>query len=140
MLIRLVYASRTVGMLTPLDVKSIVQASVRNNARIGVTGALLLANGVFLQCLEGDRLAVNALYHRILLDPRHKEPAILDFGEIDARLYTGWSMGLVTATEANRQIFLKYSPGPEFDPYPMRPSALQALFAELVTQARVVPG
>lgn len=138
MLIRLIYASRSTGALTPADVKDIVRSSQRNNAPLGVTGALLLSNGIFLQCLEGDHLAVNALYHRILLDARHREPAILQFTEIEQRLYGGWSMGLVPTTEANQALMLKYSPRAEFDPYEMRPGALDALFAELVAQARVL--
>jgi Sensors of blue-light using FAD len=138
MLIRLIYASRTNGAITPVDVKDIVRTSRRNNAGLGVTGALMLSNGIFLQCLEGDHLAVNALYHRILLDTRHREPAILQFTDIDQRLYGGWNMGLVPTTEANQAVMLKYSPRAEFDPYAMRPRALEALFAELVTLARVL--
>jgi hypothetical protein len=138
MLIRLIYASRTNGAITPVDVKDIVRTSRRNNAGLGVTGALMLSNGIFLQCLEGDHLAVNALYHRILLDTRHREPAILQFTDIDQRLYGGWNMGLVPTTEANQAVMLKYSPRAEFDPYEMRPRALEALFAELVTLARVL--
>jgi hypothetical protein len=138
-LIRLIYASRTAGVLAPLDVHDIVQRSQRNNRKLGVTGALLLSNGIFLQCLEGDHIAVNALYHRILLDKRHHEPAILSFSEIDQRLYGAWSMGLVTSTEANQRIFLKYSPQAEFDPYQIRGTALNALFAEMVEHARLLP-
>jgi hypothetical protein len=140
MLTRLVYASRSTGVLAPTDVKDIVRSSQKNNAPLGITGALLLANGIFLQCLEGDHLAVNALYHRILLDPRHREPAILQFREIEQRLYGGWSMGVVPMNEANRALVLKYSARAEFEPYEMRPAALDALFAELVAQARVMPG
>lgn len=138
MLIRMIYASRVAGILGPSDVKDIVRSSVRNNAPLGITGALLLSNGIFLQCLEGDHLPVNALYHRILLDQRHRDPAILAYSEIDARLYGAWNMGLVPNTDANRLVFLKYSPQAEFDPYGMRPRALEALFAELVEEARVI--
>lgn len=140
MLIRLVYASRSAGVLSPIDVKDIVRSSQRNNAPLGVTGALMLSNGIFLQCLEGDHLVVNTLYHRILLDPRHREPAILSFGEIDQRLYGSWSMGLVTTTEANRPLFLKYSGQAEFDPFQMRARALELLFAEMVEHARPISG
>lgn len=139
MLIRLIYASRSAGLLTPLEVKDIVRASQRNNAKLGVTGALMLSNGIFLQCLEGDHMAVNGLYHRIVLDPRHREPAVLSLSEVDARLYGAWSMGLVSTTEAHRAIFLKYSAQADFDPYQMRASALSQLFAEMVEHARTVP-
>lgn len=138
MLVRMIYASRSAGVLGPADVKDIVRSSVRNNAPLGITGALLLSNGIFLQCLEGDHLPVNALYHRILLDRRHRDPAILAYSEIDARLYGAWNMGLVPTSDANRQVFLKYSPQADFDPYGMRPRALEALFAELVAEARLI--
>lgn len=77
MLIQLTSESRTAAILGPGDVKDILQISDRNNQAAGITGALCLSNGIFLQQLEGDRTAVNALYHRILKDSRHKDPAIL---------------------------------------------------------------
>ena len=58
MLIQLTYASRTSRVLGPADIKDILSASQRNNARAGITGALCLNNGIFLQQLEGDRAAV----------------------------------------------------------------------------------
>jgi hypothetical protein len=140
MLVRLIYASRTAQVMGAADVKDIVRASQRNNTPLGVTGALLLSSGIFLQCLEGDHRVVNTLYHRILLDKRHRDPAILHYGEIDSRLHAGWAMGLVPATEANQALMLKYSPQAEFDPFDMRPKALEQLFAELVAQARVIQG
>ena len=138
MLVRLIYASRSSGVLTPIDVKDIVRSSQRNNGKLGVTGALMLSNGIFLQCLEGDHLTVNALYHRILLDARHRDPAILSYAEIDQRLYGQWAMGLVTTTEVHRSIFLKYSGRAEFDPYELRPRALELLFADMVEHARAI--
>jgi Sensors of blue-light using FAD len=134
-MIRLTYASRAKN-LGPSDVKDILRSSQKNNLALGVTGALCLSNGIFLQCLEGDRTAVNALYHRILLDPRHIHPAILDFEEIVCRQFGVWSMGLVSTTAENRAMFLKYSTGTEFDPYNMTALPLRAFFAELQANVR----
>lgn len=52
MLVQLTYASHATQTLGPADVKDILQTSQRNNAAVGVTGALCLANGIFLQQLE----------------------------------------------------------------------------------------
>ena len=109
MLIQMTYASRTSKMLIPEDLQAILMASQRNNARVGITGALCLSNGIFLQQLEGDRTSVSQLYHRILADPRHRDPAILDFSEITSRKFTQWSMGSLSSLESNRAIYLKYS-------------------------------
>ncbi|MCU0763210.1 MAG: BLUF domain-containing protein [Hydrogenophaga sp.] len=135
MLIRLIYASRARN-LGPMDVKDILESSRRNNAAAGVTGALCISNGIFLQCLEGDRMVVNTLYHRILKDSRHQDPAILDFQDIACRDFGTWNMGLVSAVEDNRALFLKYASGPQFDPYQMRPETLRAFFAELIGNTR----
>ena len=132
MLIQLTYASRIAKALLPDDLKSILAASQRNNTRVGVTGALCLTNGIFLQQLEGDRTAVNALYHRILADPRHRDPAILDFSEIASRKFTQWSMGSLSSLESNRAIYLKYSRSASFDPYTMSPTTLRAFFDEIM--------
>ncbi|MES2399563.1 MAG: BLUF domain-containing protein [Pseudomonadota bacterium] len=136
MLVQLTYASRTKRPLGPGDVKDIMASSKRNNLLAGVTGALCLNNGIFLQQLEGDKLAVNALYHRILMDSRHHEPAILDFAEIPHRRFSGWSMGLLTSLEDNRQLFLKYSSSANFDPYAMSVSTIRAFFGEIVDNVR----
>ena len=139
MLIQLTYASRSARVLGPgdvKDIKDIIQSSNRNNGRLGVTGALCLSNGIFLQQLEGDRKIVNELYHRILLDARHKDPAILDFGEIASRRFGAWSMGLMSSNAENRQLFLKYSSSADFDPYRMSSSTLRAFFDEMVTNVR----
>ena len=135
MLIQLTYASRTSKTLVPTDLAAILAASQRNNARVGVTGALCLANGIFLQQLEGDRIAVNQLYHRILADSRHRDPAILDFSEINSRKFTQWSMGSLSSLESNRAIYLKYSRSASFDPYTMSPSTLHAFFDEIMQNA-----
>lgn len=132
MLIQLTYASRTQGTITSADMRSILSASQRNNARVGVTGVLCLANGIFLQQLEGDRTEVNRLYHRILADPRHHDPAVLAVTEITSRRFTTWAMGSLAPHEANRSIFLKYSSTATFDPYGMNGHTLKEFFDELL--------
>lgn len=132
MLIQLTYASRVSRALGPADVKDILAASQRNNAAVGVTGALCLANGIFLQQLEGERDVVNKVYLRILADNRHAEPAILDFSEIASRRFSSWNMGLISSVAENRQTFLKYSRSTQFDPYSMSPASLRGFFDEIV--------
>lgn len=136
MLIQLTYASRTSRVLGPADVKDILGASQRNNARAGITGALCLNHGIFLQQLEGDRMAVNTLYHRLLKDSRHKDTAVLDFCEIPHRRFSSWSMGLLGSVEANRQLFLKYSSSTEFDPFSMSTLTLRSFFDEVLQNVR----
>ena len=133
MLIQLTYASRASRVISTDDLDGILQASQRNNARVGVTGMLCFANGIFLQQLEGDRSEVNRLYHRILGDARHRDPEVLDVHEISSRRFASWDMGSLAPIAANRHIFLKYSRNASFDPYGMSSSSLRAFFDELLT-------
>jgi len=71
--------------------------------RIGaITGVLCVCQGgnVFLQALEGGRDAVNALYGRIVQDPRHRDVTLLDYAEIDERRFAGWRMGSVDSARS----------------------------------------
>jgi hypothetical protein len=136
MLYQLTYASRVAKALGPSDIKDIIQASKHNNHAKGITGILCLANGIFLQQLEGERRNINALYRHIQRDSRHQEADILDFAEIPYRRFGAWSMGLMTATTENEQLFLKYSSQASFDPYTMSASTLRAFFDEMVHNVR----
>jgi hypothetical protein len=124
--------------MNTLQIKDILAKSQRNNAQSGLTGALVFTGGRFLQCLEGHRREVNITYHRIANDPRHLEPALLCFEEIDSRRFGDWNMGYLGFTKENRSLFLKYSSKAEFDPYSMRATAVRDFFDEAVAGAKVI--
>lgn len=67
-LYRLVYYSRnTIMGLTEkirASVDQILETSQRNNADVGVTGALMFTDGLFAQVLEGQRDAVETVFER----------------------------------------------------------------------------
>ena len=138
MLVRLIYCSRVRPTVSTLDVRSILTVSQRNNARDGITGGLVFTGGVFLQCLEGHRSAVNETYHRIAADPRHFDPAILSWEEVDTRQFSAWTMGYLGYTSDNSALFLKYAAGKEFDPYACRSSAIREMFTEVVANAKIL--
>ncbi len=106
-LYRVLYCSRNVIPGSPdavaADIRAILAASRRNNARAGVTGGLLFSEGCFAQVLEGPMEAVEATFERIQCDPRHAEVTVLRVGPIPARDFPGWSMGFAgPATAAGR--------------------------------------
>ena len=136
MLVQLTYASQVSRTLGSDDIKSILTSSQSNNKEDGITGALCLSNGIFLQILEGDREMVNRAYHKILRDARHKNPAILAYREVNARQFSEWSMGLITRTDENKQLFLKYSTKADFNPYTMNGESLSGFFNEVVNNVR----
>lgn len=94
---QLVYCSRKTidessGTDLDTEVLNILDASRRNNAHDGVTGALLFGADSFAQVLEGPLPAVEKTFERIQQDPRHGDVVILQVMRADRRDFAEWSM------------------------------------------------
>lgn len=75
-----------------LAIATILASARRNNARHGVTGALLFSDGCFAQVLEGAREDIEEVFETIQCDPRHSDVTILHLHEIEERSFGEWSM------------------------------------------------
>src|ERR1700758_2335029 len=117
MLVRLLYASRAAEAAHDGLIETILQQARRNNPELGITGVLCHGGDVFLQALEGGRDSVNALYNRIVCDPRHRRVTLLVYEEIAERHFGGWTMGLVNLAKINSSTLLRYSERATIDPY-----------------------
>ncbi|CAN5247397.1 hypothetical protein BH11PSE9_BH11PSE9_32880 [soil metagenome] len=138
MLVRLMYASRAADSVNQDALVAILKKSKANNPLTGVTGVLCFSGGLFLQVLEGGRGPVNALYHRIAADPRHRDVLLLSYEEIEERSFAGWAMGQVNLSRINPALLLKYSETAQLDPYAVSGKVSMALFNELVATASVM--
>ena len=138
MLVRLMYASRAVPAIDQEELISILKKSKANNPKAGVTGVLCYSEGIFMQVLEGGRVAVNLLYNRIASDARHSDVVLLHYEEIAERRFAGWSMGQVNMSRLNPALLLKYSECARLDPYSVSGKVSMALFEELVATAAVM--
>jgi hypothetical protein len=93
-LYQLIYVSSAVGGAgsTVLSVADILGASDRNNRRDGITGLLSIANGRFLQVLEGTRIDLDRLMRRLREDTRHTDLTMLGEKPIRERAFGRWTM------------------------------------------------
>ena len=118
-LYRLVYYSQNMIMGLDEEVRStvdqILAASQRNNAAVGVTGALMFTDGLFAQVLEGERTAVETVFERIQLDERHGEVQLLSFGPADVRVFPTWAMAFVGQAATGLTKFGHYAADSGFD-------------------------
>ena len=87
----LIYASHPFGFDEAM-LGGILRVARRNNARDGITGALIVRHDLYLQWLEGPPEALARLYGRILEDDRHLEVAHLDGGPMTERRFGDWLM------------------------------------------------
>ena len=137
MLVRLLYVSRATESTTE-SLEAILQRARRHNAEHGITGILCYSNNIFMQLLEGSRDEVNCLYSEIQRDSHHTNVQLLHYDEITEREYPGWTMGLVDIDQLNTSIILKYSEGPDFNPYANSGWMSLAMLEELAATAQVV--
>lgn len=98
---RIIYCSR--NSIDPsargASIEQILTTSRRNNARDGVTGALLYNDGLFVQTLEGEFEAVQAVFERIQSDDRHQDVVILQAETVDAPMFAAWAMAFAEAED-----------------------------------------
>lgn len=137
MLVRLLYASRAVDT-RPEAIESILHQSRDHNPSTGVTGVLCYGGGIFLQAIEGGRMAISELYGHIQRDVRHKDVVLLHYEEISERRFAGWTMGEVNMSRINASILLKYAEKPELDPYSVSGRVSLALLEELMATASII--
>ena len=137
MLVRLLYASRAIDP-QPEAIEAILAQSRQHNPSCGITGILCYGGGIFLQAIEGGRMAVSELYGHIQRDRRHKDVVLLDYEEISERRFSGWTMGQVNLLKLNHSILLKYSDKPELDPYSVSGKVSLALLEELMATASII--
>ena len=114
MLTRLLYVSKPVGPITTHVTASLLENSRVSNKKSEITGVLCQGTGIYMQVLEGERSAINALYSRIIADTRHQQVELLSFEEVDQRRYGQWSMALVQLSVDDPMVQMAH---PEFDPY-----------------------
>lgn len=137
MLVRCLYASRSVGALTAPTIDRILEQSHRNNPPLGVTGLLCVFDDVFVQVLEGGRDAVCDLFNTIARDERHHNVRILSYEEIAERRFPQWHMGQVRFTAVNAATLLKYSEKPRLDPFIMPAASTMALLHDLMQSGAI---
>ena len=95
---QIIYSSEASTPLQTDDLEELLDHARRSNASKGITGALVYAEGIFLQILEGDRGEVQGLMAKILRDLRHETVLVLRECEVASAIFASWKMAYVSAT------------------------------------------
>jgi CheY-like chemotaxis protein len=89
----LVYQSYATLPFGDQELAKLLTQSRAFNAAHNLTGVLLYSEGHIVQVLEGSEANVQAVFARIVQDPRHGGIIKLADGVATQRLFTQWSMG-----------------------------------------------
>ena len=95
---QIIYSSEASTPMQTDDLEELLGHARRSNATKGITGALVYAEGMFLQILEGDKAEVQDLMAEIRRDVRHETVIVLREGEIPVAIFGSWKMAYVEAT------------------------------------------
>lgn len=94
MLFHCIYTSVATRPLGAAEIANLVKHSRVSNASHNLTGILLHVGKTFFQVLEGEADAIEALYAKILVDPRHTRITRIIFEPIPRRYFEDSSMSL----------------------------------------------
>jgi hypothetical protein len=98
---RLVYRSEATRPTDSLQsLAELLGEAQHNNARDGLTGALAVHQGRFLQVVEGPSGMIDSLERRLARDPRHRAITVLGRQPIETRAFGDWTMASALITPA----------------------------------------
>ena len=103
---RMYYISTVAPSVTSDDFEDILEKARRNNAKLGVTGLLVVKDNNFAQALEGEKEDVLALYEKIKRDKRHLRIVLISQQEVDASNFLKLGNGFLRSkrlTDTSRQ-------------------------------------
>jgi Sensors of blue-light using FAD len=95
---QIIYSSEAATPMQTDDLQALLDHARRSNGAKGITGALVYAEGMFLQILEGDKVVLQGLMTKIQRDVRHENVFVLRKGEVPTAIFGGWKMAYVSAT------------------------------------------
>lgn len=106
-----------------LEISRIMYPAPRTGADEVSGGIFHYGNRYFLQCLEGPREAVEAIYRRNCNDDRHKTSQLLAVEPITQRMFAENTMNYVSMRGQLLELLGRHGIG-EFDPYRITPEIL----------------
>lgn len=114
--VRLLYSSSVAKGFDPAELDRILKTARARNEKEDITGLLFFSTDYFVQCLEGSRKAVNALYNDLMNDPRHTDLVLLAYDDIEDRMFSSWRMAYIGPGDISEEILSSHSLGQGFNP------------------------
>ena len=91
----IIYVSLATHEMAQAELLQLLDEARGYNVAHGITGLLMYQRQEFLQLLEGEHDAVEALFNRICRDRRHQQVYSMWEGPVAARSFDRWAMGFV---------------------------------------------
>lgn len=115
-MLSVIYVSVADPLLSPADIDAILVTARRNNARDGLTGALIYNGHNFMQLLEGDAERVDACLAAIREDARHSGMIEIRRRAIEQREFADWTMLYEPGFNGHEAEFARLAANGRLDP------------------------
>lgn len=96
MLHQVIYSSKAAEPMSAASLQKILDDARTGNEARDITGALVYADGVFLQILEGEKGIVRYVMENIERDTRHHSVKIFFEADVEARAFESFRMAYLT--------------------------------------------
>ena len=103
-MIRLIYSSALNPTYSPQTLRGLLAGFRARNQRMGINSLLLLMNKDFLQMLEGEEEAVDALYNFIQQDKHHLQLTLLSRESVSIPSFPGQPLVFIDTEELARKL------------------------------------
>jgi Sensors of blue-light using FAD len=113
---RIVYVSKAHPDVGARDAYDIIRVAHNRNSRCGLTGALLMLDGHFLQVLEGEGFHINERLAAICKDPRHYDVQLRSRVAVDTPAFPDEWMALRLADGVPDLVKTEFNYQPGFPP------------------------
>ena len=94
------YSSSTTGTLLDKELERLLVDARSFNQSVGVTGVLLYNGASFFQYFEGDTVACEKVFERIMGSSLHHSIHTLVDRSVPVRYFSNWTMGFSTASSS----------------------------------------
>lgn len=132
-LVRLIYVSIMTVACDTEALENILKVSRINNKKRNITGFLCYDPAFFMQCIEGPREAINGLYTDISRDKRHTNLTLLEYVDVDKRLFGDWEMGFIPTNNIDKVVLEKYATsGGRFNPFTLNGEKAREFLLDVV--------
>jgi hypothetical protein len=133
-LCRLIFSTRAVDEHPPHTTLHAFSRSVDvRHTRYALTGCIIAIGDWYLHYVEGRRPYVNACWRESVADKRHTAAMLVDFREIDERLFRGWGAENLSARALN-ELAERFLLGNSFDPGAYSARTYDLLFARVAAR------
>lgn len=128
---RIIYYSVPSNTTSFETVIEILTESVRRNKEKHISGMLMYDGSYYLQCIEGESEAVDALMKKIMADPRHDKLTPISETVDTERIFLMWGMGYINHEKEIRKTIFAHTGSEVFDPSRLTKEMAESLLVDL---------